>query len=1116
MAYSQVLEPEVCPDFPPSIGPSIVRMQKTVAFLLQATTHAYIHGDIVKALQLDATIETVAQVERAGGSTLEERRDPFAGQKLSLHLEQHIRLALLNFQKNHSDCRSRGTVSGMDDGTNDAGHSGSLAATALHAIRALYGMEGAERQREANAFLVTFADSEAAWGVGVELLVDATRDLPPEVLFFAANMLHAKARRGWAKLPVESRAATAAAVLSALVDLQTGRRAFHAALFSKLCAVYAVALAAAPDECSALLERLVATTPGALASGDCGQVLFFLTFARCVCEELEDAELPFAAKDAMEMHVYELSKDVTRAVAAVVTARVDAPPAAAVDLRSEAFGCLDVWIKKAGVSLTAMFLHDRALLFALVDALCSKSKYLPVCAEILCKAITVSEYPAPGEQEAALGAVANGLLRTRAACESALVAEEDEISHAITHVVSTFCETYVDWIVDGRAPEAVALGEMMLFLGAHPRRQIASLTLEFWLLVQDEPVAARHAYFQREGFRQLFDVLLRQCRFAQEASEMDELELDDLLAFRSGSQGVADAFLAVFSLQSEQMLVHLAALLSSASASVDEWPSVEACLFALSTIADDLKQRLSTEASSRDGGGPLEALVTQIFACVLGASSPHPLVATSATKLLGQFGAWFNKKARGVRGGSGAFEAVAAVLRYLDSALGVAQSRSTAARSFMQVATTCAECLAHMPSDLLVSSIRHFASGEMAIGDRLAVVEGLVRAAAVSAHCTVVLDAVLSDALSRLDQVLALGLGGGNSGGIGGEEQLVASVVCNELQVLSKVVRFLDAPSEAAGGRAVTSSVVQHVWPHLEPVVPRLRAHEPVMDALFQLYGWCLQSLREEMASQLDVIADAIVHVFDAHQFVAPLECAAVAVDVFGKRGGSDSGDASLSPAVVSSFRELLGLLSCTAFRFFTTHALGDAPDVLRAFYELAYRFVLFCPAAVLLSSDLPVLIELGLACVGNQDRASTNAVLVFLTFLLAESRGKLAPFQAQVGAAVLPHVAEWVDALVAALAAKSPSILFDALGRLLFALLSNFADADAVHEALLQALTTKSAVLGLAELSPADRERVLRLWLRLARAPTRQAERRFRGLCADVAKICRRELTADALETYE
>lgn len=952
---------------------------------------------------------------------------------------------------------------------------------------------------------------QSAWGVGMQLLLDTSLNLPPEALFFAANMIHTKARREWTKVPAATKPQMAASIQSALEDVQTGRRAFHSALFSKLCAIYAVMLVSAPDECNARLTHLAApaTVAQALARNDRAQLLFFLTLARCVCEEIEDAELPFAARDAMEMHLYALSKDVTRAITTVVSAHDDAPSSDVVDLRSEAFQCLNAWSAKAGVSLTTMFLHDRATLFTLIDALCSKSKYLPVCAEILGKVITVAEYPTPSDQESALCAVANGLLKTRAACESALVAEEDEISHAITDVVSTFCETYVEWIVAGSAPEGVALGEMMLALGAHPRRQIASLTLEFWLLVQDEPVAERHAFFQRDAFSQLFTVLLRQCTYAQDPSEMDELELDDLLAFRIGSQGVSDAFLAIFSLESEHVLTHLSVTLAGtcsafgATADDGDWPSAEASLFALSIVADDVKKRVTSKRSS---DSRLDALVAQILESVLRTPAPHVQVVTAATKVLGQFAPWFLAKAVA----SGSTAVLVTVLQYLDSALGAPPSCANAARSFMQIATVCAECLAQMPPAFLVASIQRFSDAHMTIDDRLFVVEGLVRAATVSPQCSTILEAVVTDALRRLDHVLALER----------VDEFVLTVVGHELRVLSKVVRFLDAPADVAGGRGMTASVVQHIWPHLEPIAARLSDHEGVMDALFQLYGWCLQSLRDDMASQLGAIATLIVRVFERHQFVAPLECACVAVDVFGKRSGGDE----LAPQVVESFRDLLTALSLTAFQFFTTHALSDAPDVLRAFYELAYRFALFCPAAVLTSSAFPVLTDLSLACLGNQDRASTNAVIVFLAYVVSESRGKLAPFRDQIDRAVLgasdhapsPQLTQWIDTIVAALAIKSPSILFDAVGKLFFAVLSTFGDVPTVPNALMLALTTKGDALGVTELALADRERVLELWMRLALAPTRQAERRFRGLCSDVAKICRKELTVDALEVYE
>lgn len=968
----------------------------------------------------------------------------------------------------------------------------------LSAVQALYGMEGAERQREANEFLNAFAASEAAWGVAFQLLQDETLNLPPEALFFAANMLHTKVRKEWVRLSAEQKHAMTASLQTLMDTLRAGKRqVFHQGpLASKLCAIYAVALISSPEDCLALFQQLVASCS---ASGDAGEIAYLLALSRCVCEEMEDAEIAFAAKDAMEMNLSMLSGDVVTLIGKVILTREEQDARVAA-LHGEALACLNVWVRRAGLSLASLYSKDEAVLHALLEALQSKSRHLTACAEILNKLITVAAYPTPAELERTLLVVAQGLLKTRAACESAVVEEEDEISHALTDVISTFCETYVDWILEGEHPqEAAGLGEMMLFLGSHPRRQIASLTLEFWTVVQEEPVSSRLGFYQHDAFMKLFDVMLKQCTYpAGNAEEIDELERDDLLAFRSGFQGVADTFITIFALLKAQFLGHLLPILSSAAAS--EWQSVEVALFAVSTVADEIKKYLPKAAggASTPQRVELENMVSQIFQAVLGlTASSHPLVVTIASRLLGQFGSWINDKALAAE----AFDTVGAVLQYLTGALGLPASRANAAKSFMQIATSCTACLTKMPPIFLVTSVQHFGvPGQegMPIEDRLWVVEGLVRAAAVSPHCSVILQSALNDSLARLDQVLAA---------TGSDDAAVAVLVCNELQVLGKVVRFLDAPADVAGGKGITAWAVQLIWPHLDALVPRLEADEAAMTALFELYGWCLQSLQHDMAPHLGGIATLIVKIFEQRRFVAPLECAAVAVDVFGK-----TADAS----IVDSFRGLMGALSQSAFQFFTTYSVAEAPEVLRAFFELAYRFLLFCPAAVLTAAEFPVLIELSLACVGNQDRTSTNSVLMFLTYLLNESTIKLAAFTPTINASVLQagQTEKWFDNVIGALASKTPSILYDAVGKLFYALLSSFADNEQVRAALTQSLTRDA--LGVAELSPEDRQQVLHLWVSLASQPSRYAERRFRGLCSDFAKVCRKEMTADALHAFE
>ncbi|KAF1793684.1 Armadillo-type fold [Phytophthora cactorum] len=809
------------------------------------------------------------------------------------------------------------------------------------------------------------------------MVLSAVEALYGMALFFAANMLHTKVRKEWVRLPIEQKTAMTA-------SLQT-------------------------------IMQL-------LSIGDAGEIAFLLTFSRCVCEEMEDAELAFAAKDAMEMHLSALSGDLVTLIGKIVLTRGD-QDARVASLHGEALACLNVWVRRAGLSLASLYSKDEAVLVALLDALQSKSQLLHACAEILTKLITVASYPTPAQLEHTLLVVAQGLLKTRAACESALAADEDDVSHALTDVVSTFCETYADWILEGDHPqESAALGELMLYLGSHPRRQIASLTLEFWMVVQDEPVASRYQFFQHDAF---------QCSFpAGNAENMDELELDDLMAFRSGFQGVSEAFLSIFTLLKEQYLAHLLPILTSAGSS--EWQSVEVALFAVSTVADEIKKKLPNASASTPQQAELENMVSQIMQAVLGSTAnTHPLVVTTASRLLGQFAAWINDRALAAR----AFDTVGAVLLYLTALLVLMQ-----------------------PS-FIVASVQHFgASGQeaMPIEDRLQVVEGLVRAAAVSPHCSVILQTVLNDSLTRLDQVLIA---------TGVDDAAVAGPVCSELQVLGKVMRFLDAPADVAGGKA-----------------------------LFELYGWCLQSLRQEMAPELGGIATLILRVFEQRRFVAPLECASVAVDVFGK-------DASAE--IVESFRGLMGALSQSAFQFFTTHSLAESPDVLRSFFELAYRFLLFCPAALLSAPEFP-------------DRPSTNAVVMFLTFLLNESTLKLASFAPTINASVLDagQTEKWLESLIGALASKSPSALYESLSKLFYTLLTSFADNERVRAALMQSLTRDA--LGVTELRPEDRQQVLHLWLSLASQPSRYSERRFRGLCCEFAKVCRKEMTADALHSIE
>jgi hypothetical protein len=87
----------------------------------------------------------------------------------------------------------------------------------------------------------------------------------------------------------------------------------------------------------------------------------------------------------------------------------------------------------------------------------------------------------------------------------------------------------------------------------------------------------------------------------------------------------------------------------------------------------------------------------------------------------------------------------------------------------------------------------------------------------------------------------------------------------------------------------------------------------------------------------------------------------------------------------VEAFRELLYHVSLLVFQFFhTTKRVDERPDLIAAFYQLNQRYVLYCPAALLRSSQFSSVVacavECLLACLG--ERESTRAALNFLSLL--------------------------------------------------------------------------------------------------------------------------------------
>ena len=149
------------------------------------------------------------------------------------------------------------------------------------------------------------------------------------------------------------------------------------------------------------------------------------------------------------------------------------------------------------------------------------------------------------------------------------------------------------------------------------------------------------------------------------------------------------------------------------------------------------------------------------------------------------------------------------------------------------------------------------------------------------------------------------------------------------------------------------------------------------------------------MAQQLPQLITIIVAAFDQRRSPCTLECVSVAVEVF----GSDGAD------FVQSFSTLLSHLSSQSLVSLQQAGRGptDDPDLIKGLFNMAQRYLLFCPLAFFATTanpaspgatvdSLSMLMDVATACVGCvMDREALRCVLQFLTALFRMRQTHLA-----------------------------------------------------------------------------------------------------------------------------
>ncbi|OQR81791.1 hypothetical protein THRCLA_11407 [Thraustotheca clavata] len=923
-------------------------------------------------------------------------------------------------------------------------------------------LNGPEEQRQANEYLIAVADSNAAWNVGLSLLQHVHTSHATPIQYFAANMIYSKLRKEYNVLSTPEQQSIQSELDSIIQQVRQGQLSLAPLVLQRLCMAASVIYLSTDGGCAKCVNACVSSPTSEIA------IVVALELLTSLCDENTDSYLPIARKDSLVLEITDISSTVFSFLGQLF------PQIASVaDARYAALVCLKAWIKGAGFSIAKLYSTLGHIFNSLLQAIqtisqdATVTREVVVCASILCNALEVNEYPPAAAKEDAVLALVNGILAGEAAILHYLKNDEN-VALALTTLIAAFGEAELEWVIEGN-PQALALAELMLKMTSQPNRQIASLLLDFWLAVQEEPVVDRHEAFRDAIFRRLVHVLLVQC-----SAQPDEDE-DDESSFSSFRSTVVDVLLSIYCLLKDEYLRFVAQIVQS---NTNNLALVESAFFLLSTITCDLKPRLQSP-QGRVSQEILRALCTDYVFGHAAFTTSASLIQV-ASMLLGQLNGWLALK--------GNETLLATSVQYLTSATGLPSSAKVASKSLLQIACACTETLATM-SDMVLLIIKALHSHTLDVSDRVVLTEAIVRVATTASWCMDALNYLVAPIIQRLSNTTL--------------HETPPAIVIADLTCLTTLLRFADAPSASAGGANVTNQLIITFYPMLVPLASLFGSSEAMMDVIFEFIAAIFKAKRgtkEEIAafgSTAEVMAllELIVGIFDKYSYPSAFSPATVAIEIFGHNAPK-------------ALYQCFAALSQKTFQMCQTNSPSDIPDTIRGCFEMSQRCVMFCPM-LLFESEFAITMQLAVAAlVGlRSHREGLRSVIFFLNHVITKRETTLIQYKQQIDA-VLGGLKEMLcDAVITLLGSSCPTTLYAPVSSLWFHILTVY--GALIYPVMQHALVTSSATQ---TLSMTDKEHVYKAWISLSE---NYQERRFNSMCLDVAKVCRREMTPDVLVEY-
>lgn len=473
----------------------------------------------------------------------------------------------------------------------------------------------------------------------------------------------------------------------------------------------------------------------------------------------------------------------------------------------------------------------------------------------------------------------------------------------------------------------------------------------------------------------------------------------------------------------------------------------------------------------------------------------HPILARTVARTLGSLSAWVDTS-------SDAARLVHASTSYLVGSLAVEGASHDVAEAVQRMLRKCGKWI-NDPRTVaqLVASV-NAAMSRLHVDDQIVLVDGLATVVVTMAPadarggmemlCGPILDRVSAALQQFRAQATAAGASSPDSSSI---EAALAGGMRSFAFAIKHLDSFKNRSRFAARNRTslqtVAGGIMQKAWPVISTVVAESgRLGTPVVDSLFEVLRYLIQSLAPLMGPNVGVIVEAAVNAYRRNLSGAALSCLVSVADTFGKERAAVLGQA------------LQRLYEPTARAFAGGGAaLAARTDTVVDFFKLVHIVGIRSPEALGLHT-LEWLVPMATACVSVHEFMAAKQVAQVLVMLLKSSPANASGLSAAVDQVMNsggngPRLAQ---TLLAAIAQHAPDRLVPQHADVLYHLSARY--AQECQKWVFNFL----APVPEATLTRSVKGKIMELlfFAGHAGAPAVRRKRRFKGVLEDVGKICR------------